>query len=989
MRFWLVLGLLMTTLFSYADTVSKSEAWSKAQPYMKTQSSMAKAMRGVSGITAEQESQPLYIFSRGEGEGFVVVSGDDCLPAIIGYTESGDYDEENMPPALKAIINHYAEAITDAQARGANRPYSSVTASSYDKDIPVLLTSHWHQNSPWNDLCPLRTDGGGRAVTGCVATAASQIAYYWRNEGLNGVTQYDTPTYGYGDAPVTSVIVKKGTPFEWEKMADNSTTSAGNAAMARLCVLMGTSAWLTYGSSTGGYIWNMQDVFQNQIGLTRGEYVEKNNFTQVAWEKMVISDLVQGRPVLYSSYNKDKEDWDGHAYVVDGYNSASNTFHINFGWGNGWDGYFTMAETTRSAMGGRPDEQQMVYKVYSQNIDRQFSVVPYNDVYRYIKNPVHVEVKNNSSLPVKGLYFFASTSTSLPSTIKKEDAFASIDVTVGKGETYEGDVDLVTSLVSTAGIYLFVTDENLSILYHTSDRYPVKTSKAAVVLDSITINNSGSTEKTFLYNGEQVTRPVYSVASGSAVNMYSTISNNLSGATPCMPAIEILLSSVAENGDNTLITKKVICDSVFQKDDTKTLPMEIGGLCEGQLYKLTLSSRVRNYTSSLTYNLTFNGEAADSVIFFTLTGRDFNVERTGSYVTITGSSYEPELVELLTDASVTSFDLRGYAYSIPEDVKVANPNAILYVNANQEVLRNNVVVDGICNNLSLQYGYDYDPAEGFTALKAQCRIKCTSCPGTSYYWNTLSLPFSVKTPDGVLVRKFIDDSHTDISNELIQAGVPYVFLSLKENDCLSAENVDVIAVKDIPEIAANTTLYPTFRNMIADGKLCTTDGKKLTEQELGTVIPAFTCYSTAYIRMMTSLTEVSGLESALHKLIRTYANSRTSLEEYRAERTAQQISTFEAAIEAVEKFVTHLPGVTDEVNNINNELSAAQTAYVDNTLPTLRGDVNGDGIVNGTDIQAVINIIVGDYYDEKADVNEDKLVNGTDIQEIINIIVSN
>ena len=56
--------------------------------------------------------------------------------------------------------------------------------------------------------------------------------------------------------------------------------------------------------------------------------------------------------------------------------------------------------------------------------------------------------------------------------------------------------------------------------------------------------------------------------------------------------------------------------------------------------------------------------------------------------------------------------------------------------------------------------------------------------------------------------------------------------------------------------------------------------------------------------------------------------------------------------------------------------------------PTLRGDVNGDGIVNGTDIQAIINAIVEGEYDEKADVNEDNVVNGTDIQEVINIIVN-
>lgn len=53
----------------------------------------------------------------------------------------------------------------------------------------------------------------------------------------------------------------------------------------------------------------------------------------------------------------------------------------------------------------------------------------------------------------------------------------------------------------------------------------------------------------------------------------------------------------------------------------------------------------------------------------------------------------------------------------------------------------------------------------------------------------------------------------------------------------------------------------------------------------------------------------------------------------------------------------------------------------------LKGDVNGDGKVDGTDIQAVINVIVANVYDAKADINNDGSVNGVDIQEIINIII--
>ena len=64
----------------------------------------------------------------------------------------------------------------------------------------------------------------------------------------------------------------------------------------------------------------------------------------------------------------------------------------------------------------------------------------------------------------------------------------------------------------------------------------------------------------------------------------------------------------------------------------------------------------------------------------------------------------------------------------------------------------------------------------------------------------------------------------------------------------------------------------------------------------------------------------------------------------------------------------------------------AVTAY--SVWHGLRFRRKGDDVVNGTDIQAVINFIVTDVYDAKADVNEDGFVNGTDIQEIINIIVS-
>ena len=57
--------------------------------------------------------------------------------------------------------------------------------------------------------------------------------------------------------------------------------------------------------------------------------------------------------------------------------------------------------------------------------------------------------------------------------------------------------------------------------------------------------------------------------------------------------------------------------------------------------------------------------------------------------------------------------------------------------------------------------------------------------------------------------------------------------------------------------------------------------------------------------------------------------------------------------------------------------------------PKIKGDVNGDGVVDGADIQEVINTILSGEYVEKADVNKDQVVDGADIQEIINIILGN
>lgn len=49
--------------------------------------------------TAPQER--FFVFNRGERGGFIIVSGDDRLPQVLGYGAKGDFSLSSLPPAVQ------------------------------------------------------------------------------------------------------------------------------------------------------------------------------------------------------------------------------------------------------------------------------------------------------------------------------------------------------------------------------------------------------------------------------------------------------------------------------------------------------------------------------------------------------------------------------------------------------------------------------------------------------------------------------------------------------------------------------------------------------------------------------------------------------------------------------------------------------------------------------------------------------------------------
>ena len=217
--------LLTCPLYANADAIDRSQARIVAQNIVSIDDS----------APDDVALAPYYIFSRGAGKGYVIVSGDDSTAPIIGYTDMGDYVEGQLPAPLQNLLDSWAEKIKKLQEQNPTKTKSKMSPAkakqrfalaSYKKawvEVPALMTTHWHQSYPYNMLAPHRTDNNNQALTGCLATAASQIVYYFRKDNPTA-TLYDTPTYGYGGAPVTKSL-PKGTPLRYDLMKNSGTGS--------------------------------------------------------------------------------------------------------------------------------------------------------------------------------------------------------------------------------------------------------------------------------------------------------------------------------------------------------------------------------------------------------------------------------------------------------------------------------------------------------------------------------------------------------------------------------------------------------------------------------------------------------------------------------------------------------------------------------------------------------------------------------------------
>lgn len=296
----------------------------------------------------QQLSHYLITFKEG---GFVIVSGDDAVIPVLGYSSKEIINEESIPPALQDLLDHYSQQIDNAITMGLDNQetlplwndildyevYQSMDLFEpiTNADVSPLLSTTWSQGCYYNELCPVDVNSTecDHVVVGCVATAMGQIMKYWNHpeQGISSHSYYH-PDYGTLSANFGS------TTYNWAGMPNS--ISSSNSAIATLLYHCGVSIEMDYGPfASAAYTSHVVNALMNYFDYSSSaQFISKSSYSESEWNSILRNELDNNRPMQYRGSNSDGEE--GHSFVCDGFQGDSY-FHFNWGWGGApYDGYF-------------------------------------------------------------------------------------------------------------------------------------------------------------------------------------------------------------------------------------------------------------------------------------------------------------------------------------------------------------------------------------------------------------------------------------------------------------------------------------------------------------------------------------------------------------------------------------------------------------------------------------------------------------------------
>jgi len=317
---------------------------------------------------------PLAVIYAVEPIGYLVAATDDALPPVVAYSLEAEYPEADpaagnplyqlLAADLESRLRAWPQLSPDAIAArrsawerllgapGPEAPGSRFTQWPPEGTTPTggWLASNWTQNAPYNALCPLDlAHGGTRSLAGCPAVAMAMILNYhetiqgttfgpadryWHNYAGNAYWIPDAAAqYGFPDFTALNGDLQTLTAH-WDQ--GTTLTGTDKAALTFACGVAASQVYSASGSGTFGVDQAFDAYLKFDFSGCRLVFdTDPNLYPDLA------ADMQEGRPAHLAVVDPG---WTmGHNVVVDGYNT-DNYFHLNFGWGGSYNGWYLLPQ---------------------------------------------------------------------------------------------------------------------------------------------------------------------------------------------------------------------------------------------------------------------------------------------------------------------------------------------------------------------------------------------------------------------------------------------------------------------------------------------------------------------------------------------------------------------------------------------------------------------------------------------------------------------
>lgn len=344
---YLIAMYLFASISSVASPVAPDKARQQALNFLQTKGISIPAVNAKKALRLsakiEQATAPYYIYNVEGEKGFVVVAGDDRVPSILGYGDTGSLDSENLPANVEHFLEGYAAQI---KALGSS-PVGAKKISDINKQKQnPLIKTLWGQKAPYNNaLDEITVDGSTyHLYVGCVGVATAQVMGYYKYPDTVKVTipAYTTPSKVAGQT-ITLPDVQSGTTIDWQNIKEiyrGNETPAQTDAVAKFMKISATAVCTQFSTTgSGAYTGVVPYALRKYFGYSNNmRYVSRSSYSAQQWTDLLYDEIAAGRPVIIGGQGYSG----GHEFIADGYD-GDGLFHINWGWCGQCNGYFLLS----------------------------------------------------------------------------------------------------------------------------------------------------------------------------------------------------------------------------------------------------------------------------------------------------------------------------------------------------------------------------------------------------------------------------------------------------------------------------------------------------------------------------------------------------------------------------------------------------------------------------------------------------------------------